>query len=66
MFEYTSVILILNNCQQLKIYLHMTNLCLIQYIGEIVIRTRERHTSQVLGVKNCHKTLNGDVGMTPL
>ena len=66
MFEYTSVNLILNNCQQLKIYLHMTNLCLIQYIGEIVFRTRERHTSQVLGVKNCLKTLNGDVGMTPL
>ena len=58
MFEYVSVIVILNKCQQLKRYFHMTNVCLLQYIGEIVIRTRERHTSQVLGMKNCHKTLD--------
>ena len=29
----------------------MTKLCYIQYLGEIVFRTRERHTSQVLGKK---------------
>ena len=47
----------------------MTMLCLVQDLVEIVFCTRERHTSQVLGVKldlYVHKILNCDVGMTSL